>query len=77
MALDQGSHIPGKVLEFDLGPGKLLEFEKSAICSGIVKEFCKIFLICCFCFVIICPMSTAMVMEGRSVHLTTLFPGQA
>ena len=26
----QGSHRPGKVLEFDLGPGKLLEFEKSA-----------------------------------------------
>ena len=24
----QGSHRPEKVLEFDLGPGKLLEFEK-------------------------------------------------
>ena len=23
------------------------------------------------------PMSTAMVIAGRSVHLTTLFPGQA
>ena len=40
----QGSHRPGKVLEFDLGPGKLLEFQKSAICPGIVLEFCKIVL---------------------------------
>ena len=40
----QGSHRPGKVLEFDLGPGKLLEFLKTAICPGIVLEFCKILL---------------------------------
>ena len=40
----QGSHRPGKVLEFDLGPGKLLKFEKSAFCPGIVLEFCKIIL---------------------------------
>ena len=40
----QGSHRPGKVLEFDLSPGKLLEFQNSAICSGIVLEFCKIAL---------------------------------
>ena len=42
--LAQGSHRPGKVLEFDLGPGKLLEFQNSAICPGIVLEFCKIVL---------------------------------
>ena len=30
-----------------------------------------------FCFVALRPKSTAMVMAGRSVHLTTLFPGQA
>ena len=42
-ACKQGSHRPGKVLEFDLGPGKL-EFEKSAFCPGIVLEFCKIIL---------------------------------
>ena len=29
------------------------------------------------CFVALRPKSTAMVMVGRSVHLTTLFPGQA
>ena len=40
----QGSHRPGKVLEFDFGPGKLLEFQNSAICPGIVLEFCKIAL---------------------------------
>ena len=26
----------------DIGPGKLLEFEKSAFCPGIVLEFRKI-----------------------------------
>ena len=29
------------------------------------------------CFVALHPKSTAVVMAGRSVHLTTLFPGQA
>ena len=29
------------------------------------------------CFVALRPKSTAMVMAGRSVHLTTSFPGQA
>ena len=29
-----------------------------------------------FVFVPLRPMSTAMVIAGRSVHLTTLFPGQ-
>ena len=36
-----GSDRPGKVLEFDIGPGKLLEFEKSAFSPGIVLEFQK------------------------------------
>ena len=30
-----------------------------------------------FVFVALRPMSTAMVIAGRSVHLTTPFPGQA
>ena len=29
------------------------------------------------CFVALRPKSTAMVIAGRSVHLATLFPGQA
>ena len=44
MVLIQGSHRPGKVFEFDLGPGKLLEFQNGAICPGIVLEFFKIAL---------------------------------
>ena len=36
------------------------------------KEFC----FCFFVFVALRPKSTAMVIAGRSVHLTTLFPGQ-
>ena len=35
------------------------------------------FVICLFVFVALRPMSTAMVIAGRSVHLATLFPGQA
>ena len=42
-------------------------------------EYCKTAKFCLFfvCFVALRPMSTAMVIAGRSVHLTTLFPGQA
>ena len=40
--IDQSLHRPAKVLDSDLGPGKLLEFEKNAIYPGIVLEFCKI-----------------------------------
>ena len=44
MAL-QGLHRPGKVLEFDLGPGKLLECEKSAFLSwNLVKISLKILI---------------------------------
>ena len=32
---------------------------------------------CLFVFIALRPKSTAMVIAGRSVHLTTLFPGQA
>ena len=35
-------------------------------------------MVCLFvCFVALRHKSTAMVIAGRSVHLTTLFPGQA
>ena len=33
--------------------------------------------VCLFVFGALRPKSTAMVIAGRSVHLTTLFPGQA
>ena len=38
---------------------------------------CRLPGVCLFVFVALRPMSTAMVIAGRSVHLTTLFPGQA
>ena len=34
-------------------------------------------VVCLVCFVALRPKSTAMVIAGRSVDLTTLFPGQA
>ena len=37
-----------------------------------VTDFHDLFV----CFVALRPKSTAMVIAGRSVHLTTLFPGQ-
>ena len=40
--------------------------------GGILKE-AHLFV----CFLALRPNSTAMVMAGRSVNLTTLFPGQA
>ena len=42
------------------------------------KELLEILILVLFvCFVALRPKSTAMVIAGRSVHLTTLFPGQA
>ena len=38
---------------------------------------CVLFCFLFVCFVALRPKSTAMVIAGRSVHLTTLFPGQA
>ena len=46
----------------------------SLICS--INHFSLIVsnnIVCFVCFVALCPKSTAMVMAGRSVHLTTLF----
>ena len=37
----------------------------------------RLFMCTLFVFVALRPKSTAMVIAGRSVHLTTLFPGQA
>ena len=51
--------------------------------KGYLRETCKsqnilfCLFVCLFVFVALRPMSTAMVIAGRSVHLTTLFPGQA
>ena len=42
--------------------------------ESLFSPFKPIFFVC---FVALRPKSTAMVMAERSVHLTTLFPGQA
>ena len=42
--------------------------------SDVTSQF---FFYSFVCFVALRPKSTAMVIAGRSVHLTTLFPGQA
>ena len=39
--------------------------------------FLKMFFVLFVCFGSLRPKSTAMVIAGWSVHLTTLFPGQA
>ena len=52
-------------------PKKNVEFISISISNMLVK------FVCFVCFVALRPKSTAMVMAGRSVHLTTLFPGQA
>ena len=44
--------------------------------KGQTTKHVQIYCVC-FVFVALRPMSTAMVIAGRSVHLTTLFPGQA
>ena len=41
-------------------------------CWGLLFEVLRV-----ICFVALRPKSTAMVIAGRSVHLTTLFPRQA
>ena len=50
----------------------------------LVPTVCKCYqqmtlagIVCFVCFVALRPKSTAMVIAGWSVHLTTLFPGQA
>ena len=50
------------------------ENQGSSLHSGFPKVYTILFV--CL-FVALHPKSTAMVMAGRSVHLTTLSPGQA
>ena len=44
---------------------------------GGIRIIAQLLFVLFVCFVALRPKSTAMVMAGRSVHLTTLFPGQA
>ena len=49
-----------------------LKFQTNCKHVDIIRLFA-----CLFVFVALRSKSTAMVIAGRSVHLTTLFPGQA
>ena len=53
----------------------LLSIDHLCIINPIPSKKCGSGLF--VCFVALRPKSTTMVMAGRSVHLTTLFPGQA
>ena len=52
-----------------------IQGEKS-ICD-VLTRVTKMYVMFLVGFVALRPKSTAMVIAGRSVHLTTLFPGQA
>ena len=58
---------------------KFCEILSNSVRYGIyVKQICRYQNFCLLvCFVALHPKSTVMVIAGRSVHLTTLFPGQA
>ena len=45
--------------------------------TNVLKIMCNNPKVDFVCFVALRPKSTAMFIAGRSVHLTTLFPGQA
>ena len=60
--------------------GKRQKLSSAKALSPIEVFIATVIKVCCFVvvvFVALHPMSTAMVIAGRSVHLTTLFPGQA
>ena len=55
---------------------KLQKIDQIELCFMNAHMFRPDFLFVCL-FVVLRPKSTAMVIAGRSVHLITLFPGQA
>ena len=65
--------MQGMTKSFNVFSGYILNISEIA-----TPELFAIYMLCLFvCFLALGPKSTAMVMAGRSVHLTTLFPGQA
>ena len=65
--------------EYVIHPGWKLIIKITFGKPRFLSMLCKVGgLFCLFvCFVALRPKSTAMVIAGRSVHLSTLFPGQA
>ena len=56
---------------------KIICSKRACVFFTLIKYDSRLVSFCLFVFVALRPMSTAMVIAGRSVHLTTLFPGQA
>ena len=57
---------------------KLSQYVASQRIQNFLEVFFMFFQVVLFvCFVALRPRSTAMVTTGWSVHLTTIFPGQA
>ena len=75
------SHTFVKIEEFVMGhPGQMVLRRAHPCTIDTTWTYNMGLLDHCFClfvFVALRPKSTAMVIAGRSVHLTTLFPGQA
>ena len=66
------------MFQFATNVSKTIFGELLYICSSTVeKNLGDTAFHTLFVFVALRPMSTAMVIAGRSVHLTTLFPWQA
>ena len=70
---------PSEKYNLVISPGMSHLARESFIAENILVETAqKVIIATLFvCFVALRPKSTAMVIAGRSVHLTTLFPGQA
>ena len=63
-------HISGFYTKLDVWGSLGLNFDYDG--GPIIENAGPIFFVCLFVFVALRPMSTAMVIAGRSVHLTTL-----
>ena len=53
------------------------EHAKLSTSQLLTIQYKQPWYLCFVCYVVLRPKSTAMVIAGRSVHIITLFPGQA
>ena len=72
---DAGSNMVANILPTDTPLTQGMGSKGQTISFTESSHF--FFFVFVFVFVALRPKSTAMVIAGRSVHLTTLFPGQA
>ena len=68
--------LMGKKIMTILGLTGPVLYLYASCCNTIIYSLARVFFIlasCFVCFVALRPKSTAMVMVGQSVHLTTIF----